>query len=146
MSKEAKAEQPSASFFGDKNGSPRGVLTRYTFPIHVDAVSLHSVVHAAPQLPQYDMEGIGYVNVLDCHWGDLDPEDQDEGEEPVEGCRLYDVGQMKAGLSVLCLRFIRIFLSTITGTSTSSDRQRCGCKLYALLLYFFRSSITIPRK
>ena len=95
VSEEAKAEQPSATFFGNKNGSPRGVSTRYTFPIHVDAASLHSVVHAAPQPPQYDMEGIGYVNVLDCHWGDLDPEDEDESEEPVEGCRLYDVGWIK---------------------------------------------------
>lgn len=51
VSEEAKAEQPSATFFGNKNGSPRGVSTRYTFPIHVDAASLHSIMHAAPQPP-----------------------------------------------------------------------------------------------
>jgi len=108
-SDEAKAEHGDA--FRDQEtmlfSSPR-----YTYCIHVDAEALQSVMNG-PQPPDVDFDGHGRVNIVDVGWempdwetydyegdgyerGEIDR--TDEGEEPVEGVRLYDVGWMKMGM------------------------------------------------
>ncbi|RWA12799.1 hypothetical protein EKO27_g2301 [Xylaria grammica] len=89
-----------------------GMTPRYTYCIHVDAESLRSVIHDGPQPPDHDLHGVGWVALIDSHWqmpnpetfdfegNGLDPETDDptdEGEVPVEGCRLYEVGWMRMG-------------------------------------------------
>jgi hypothetical protein len=89
-----------------------GLTPRYTYCVHVDAAALHSVVYEAPQPPDRDVRGIGYVNLIDAEWempdpatfdfeiNGMDPETDDptdEGEEPIEGCRMTHVGWMKMG-------------------------------------------------
>ncbi|KAF2175245.1 hypothetical protein K469DRAFT_756347 [Zopfia rhizophila CBS 207.26] len=77
---------------------------------------VHSVVNKEPQPPGPDVKGIGYANLVDSYfempnqethdhasnakvWGEDDA--ANEGEELVEGCRLYDVGWMKARIENL---------------------------------------------
>lgn len=83
---------------------------RYNFCIHVDADSLDSVVDRGPPPEVPDMNKISYVNLLDVNFkmpdlatfdwesegmvkGVDDP--TDDGEPPVEGRTLEDVGWMK---------------------------------------------------
>jgi hypothetical protein len=85
---------------------------RYSFCLHVDAEALDSVVHGAPQPPELDSSGVGWVALIDANWDLPDPDTfdyqdngmdprihdpTDEGEVPVEGCKLYDVGWMRMG-------------------------------------------------
>lgn len=118
-------EAAAAAEQADAWGRPRGVLfdrggsrtlgwkmqggsTRYAFPIHVDTAALESVVGESVDRPEE-----GYVNLINSYWAMPDPETYDfegngkvrgeddptdEGEEPVEGCRLWDVGWMKADI------------------------------------------------
>lgn len=51
---------PTATGF---DGQPR-----YSFFLHVDSDALDSVVRRAPQPPADDMEGAGYVNIVDARW------------------------------------------------------------------------------
>lgn len=55
---------------------------RYTFFIHVDKDSLESVVRRAPQPPADDMEGTGYVNMMDSKWV---PSSDEETEIDLDG-------------------------------------------------------------
>ncbi|OCK76954.1 hypothetical protein K432DRAFT_251937, partial [Lepidopterella palustris CBS 459.81] len=99
-------EAAAAAEQADAWGRPRGVL--YAFPIHVDTAALESVVGESVDRPEE-----GYVNLINSYWAMPDPETYDfegngkvrgeddptdEGEEPVEGCRLWDVGWMKADI------------------------------------------------
>ena len=40
----------------------------YSYCIQLDAAALNSVVNAAPKPPEPDLEGIGYVNLIDPRW------------------------------------------------------------------------------
>lgn len=93
-SDEAKAEQ------FDPGDPALAVITtmhlsspRYSYFAHVDTAALESIVG-----PDVVDEG-DYVNIVDSQWYLPGPDDEgesaDEGEEPVEGCRMYDVGWMK---------------------------------------------------
>ena len=89
------AEQPRAVGHWTPVKSPR-----YEYFIHVDEGVLRSIVSEAPQPPAYDLEGVGYVNLVDASWRphDDDSEDLDRNDqhfESIEGCRAEDVGWMK---------------------------------------------------
>ena len=79
---------------------------RYTYFAHIDAASLQSVI-SGPLPPESNFDGTGWVNLVDAQWempdkdtfdyegNGMDPDTDgpaDEGDEPVEGCRVYDVG------------------------------------------------------
>lgn len=79
-------------------------IPRYTYFIHVDEGALKSVVYDAPQLPEPDLDGVGYVNFVDANWkslseltsivGDIGAE-EDDVHEPIDGCTEENVGWMK---------------------------------------------------
>lgn len=73
---------------------------RYEYFIHVDEGALRSIIHEAPQPPVFDLEGVGYVNLVDAIWRPHDDDSEDidrnnESFEPVEGCQAENVGWMK---------------------------------------------------
>jgi hypothetical protein len=81
---------------------------RYGYCIHVDEEALQSVLRA--RHPDTD----GYVNLIQADWAVPDEEEQEkirqefqtddaleEGEEPIEGCRMYDVGWLKIHLGAV---------------------------------------------
>lgn len=110
----AKAEHGDA---GLENDTMLYSSPRYSYCVHVDAGSLASVING-PQPPILDDRGVGWVNLIDAAWeiperetfnddgnsSDVEIDDPtDEGEEPIDGCRLYDVGWMKMGAQSLCV-------------------------------------------
>ncbi|KAF2495512.1 hypothetical protein BU16DRAFT_391586 [Lophium mytilinum] len=114
-SKDAAAEQPDdavKAFLNDPAGGMNGLTARYQFPIYVDEDAMRSVSEALPPWRWKD----GYVVMIHSSWEMLDPETfnyeeeglvrgeddpSDEGEESIEGCKLEDVGWMKANVSDL---------------------------------------------
>lgn len=82
---------------------------RYAACLAVDAASLASVLEG-PQPPEVDLEDSTFVYLIDRCWEHVDRESydweamgqdpaqddpEDEGEEEVEGCKMFDVGWMK---------------------------------------------------
>jgi len=78
---------------------------RTTYCVQVDEAALKSVVEPDPKLSG-PFDNLGFVNLVRADWevpdpADHDPEETgfndpfDEGEDPVEGCRLWDVGWWK---------------------------------------------------
>ncbi|TIA29621.1 ATP-utilizing phosphoenolpyruvate carboxykinase [Aureobasidium pullulans] len=67
---------------------------RYTYPIHVDAEAMYSVVESAPQPPARDKDGIGYVNLINSYWRPQEPSSQCD-EELHERDGNDDVGYMR---------------------------------------------------
>lgn len=66
----------------------------------MDEGALRSVVNEAPQPPAFDLDGVGYVNLVDAGWRphEDDTEDRDRNDQPfesIEGCRAANVGWMK---------------------------------------------------
>ncbi len=65
---------------------------------------MKSVVYDAPQPPEADLCGEGYVNFIDADWkplselasdgGDVDAEEEDV-HEPIDGCTEENVGWMR---------------------------------------------------
>ena len=92
-----------------------GSTPRYSYCVHVDEDALRSVVHDGNGTPEEGMTKIGgYVNLIKADWAlpsgeeaeerrrEFEIEDPcDEGEEPVEDCRMYDVGWMKVSIDSL---------------------------------------------
>ena len=98
--KAIRREQPRA-----ENDETFGV-PRYNFFIQVDEGALRSVVYEAPQPPNMDVDGKGYVNFVDANWKPLikilpakarEVREIDQSYEPIDGCREEDVGWMKIG-------------------------------------------------
>ena len=88
---EAQAEQPHATFPVHLSGLPR-----YRYCIRADAEVLRSVCHA-PQPPEEDFEGTGFVHFINAEW-EPDSDDaitDDEKYPPIEGCEEEDVGWVK---------------------------------------------------
>ena len=86
---------------------------RYEYCLHVDQGALDSIIDPEKQLAKEDAGIRGYVNLIDANWempdaGERaaqlridDPEEDDpldDGEEPIDGCKLYDVGWMKVSV------------------------------------------------
>jgi hypothetical protein len=99
-SEAVKTEQPRVE---DHRFGTFGI-PRYTYFIDVDEGALKSVVYDAPQPPEADLWGVGYVNFVDANWKPLseltfDGEDVDAGEEdvhePIDGCTEENVGWMR---------------------------------------------------
>jgi hypothetical protein len=77
---------------------------RYTFFVHVDEDALKSVVYEAPQPPELDLDGVGYVNFVNAGWrplselttivGDISGVGGDEVHESIDGCTEENVGWM----------------------------------------------------
>ena len=66
----------------------------------MDEGALWSIVNEAPQPPDFDLGGVGYMNLVDASWRphDDDSEDLDSNDqpfEPIEGCRAENVGWIK---------------------------------------------------
>lgn len=74
---------------------------RFRYCIHVDEKALISVVKDAPQPPAPDLRGIGYVNLVAKDWDEQEARDDGEGEEDVDGKRMYDAGWMKVAVDGL---------------------------------------------
>jgi hypothetical protein len=105
---DARAEMPTSSEDQDKLEGLLHENARYKYCIHVDAASLQSVLDG-PLLPESDMRGVSYVNLIraDRAWDAWEKESaqalaagaeedsQDEGEMEIEGRTSYDVGWMK---------------------------------------------------
>lgn len=72
------------------------------FVIHVDTESLQSVVKQAPQPPEPDDDGIGYVNLVDSLWEPHPPiQYPEDAEFEVDGNEDEDVGYMRVCLEGL---------------------------------------------
>jgi hypothetical protein len=82
---------------GDANVYP---TARYTYPIHVDAEVMYSVVESAPQPPARDKDGIGYVNLINSYWRPQESSSQCD-EELHEQDGNDDVGYMRVCLQGL---------------------------------------------
>ncbi|KAF7552038.1 hypothetical protein G7Z17_g4573 [Cylindrodendrum hubeiense] len=73
---------------------------RYNYFIQVDEDVLRSVVYEAPQPPNRDLWGEGYVKFVHAHWKsqlELYPDEvnvDEQSYEPVDGCCEEDVGWM----------------------------------------------------
>lgn len=73
---------------------------RYTYPIHVDAEAMYSVVESAPQPPARDKDGVGYVNLINSYWRPQETSSQcEEGFHEQDGND--DVGYMRVCLQGL---------------------------------------------
>ncbi|PMD14972.1 hypothetical protein NA56DRAFT_650547 [Hyaloscypha hepaticicola] len=86
-------------------------IPRYTYFVDVDEEALKSVVYDAPQPPEVDLEGVGYVNFVDADWKPMTQiiselvstdDGEEEVHEPIEGCTEENVGWMK-----IPARFVR---------------------------------------
>ena len=78
---------------------------RFRYCIHVNEEVLESVVRDAPQPPLPDLQGVGYVNLIAKDWDEQEAKENDgEGEEEVDGKRMYDVGWMKVAVEGLAPR------------------------------------------
>lgn len=102
-----------------------GLSPRYFFCVHVDTESLNSVLNAATPPPELGQQGLGWVNMVAADWPVPDdpwedrvhaatlynlPEDpEDEGGEPIEGCRMENVGWMKVPAEDLAPTLYAIF-------------------------------------
>lgn len=89
-----------------------GSTPRYQYCIHVDEDALHSInSNSNSESPLSDVRADAYVNLIKANWAlpsgeeaeymkrEIGIEDPtDEGEKPVEGCRMTDVGWMKVSL------------------------------------------------
>ncbi len=98
-----EAEQPRAIGHWAPMKSPR-----YEYFVRADEGALRSFVNEAPQPPDFDLEGVGYVNLVDASWRphDDDSEDLDRNDqpfEPIEGCRAGNVGWMKTASQMVGL-------------------------------------------
>lgn len=85
-----------------------GVTTRYEYCLYIDDDSLYSIIDKDTKLPK--TASAGHVNIIKASWAvPTDPEEIQEmyeehgaddpggeGEEPVEGCTMRDIGWMKA--------------------------------------------------
>jgi hypothetical protein len=82
---------------GEQAGTIQPDSPRYTYCIHVDNNSLDSVVNKAPQPPAWDMNGTGYINLVDSMWpypkGAEYPEDEEI--EDLEDDEDDEVGWMR---------------------------------------------------
>lgn len=76
----------------EEQGTGPGLAHRYRFCVYADEQALQSVINAEPQSL---VDKSGFVKLINKDW-QPDPED-DEGEEPIEGCTLHDVGWMMVG-------------------------------------------------
>lgn len=119
---EERIDEPGASpiLIPDGRGGTRGTKQRYNYFVQIDEESLYSIIDRETKTHTRDYGLVlGHVNVISADWelpdpqyyaeiraadNDEDPSDYedpvDEGEEPLEGCRLYDVGWMKTNISV----------------------------------------------
>ena len=98
------------------NGSGRthGTKPRYQFFVQVDEESLYSNISRETKAPLEYAVIRGHVNLIRAEWELPDPKERakllqmdaeaedplDEDEEPLEGCKIYDVGWMKANITV----------------------------------------------
>jgi hypothetical protein len=84
------------------------ISPRYRFCIQVDEIALNSVLRYHNQGNSFYS---GHVNVISLNWELPDPDDEehanatdlgydtiDQGELPIESCRLYDVGWMRCDI------------------------------------------------
>lgn len=103
-SDDAKSESPLDAQ-GERLHSLLAENPRYNYCIHVDAGCIRSVLECERQSKSAEPPRSSYVNIVraDSDWIETygvtpsAPEYRlDEGEEEVEGSRLYDVGWMKA--------------------------------------------------
>jgi hypothetical protein len=100
-----RTEQPQA-----ENDQTFGI-PRYNFFIQVDEDALRSVVCEAPQPPEMDVDGEGYVNFVDANWEPLserfptEDREVDELYEPIDGYREENVGWMKIASFMVGLEF-----------------------------------------
>lgn len=63
----------------------------YRHCVRVDHDSLKLVVHDAPHPPAPDLKPIGHVNIICCYWT-FGEDEEDDGEDELEGCTQTDVG------------------------------------------------------
>ena len=99
------------------SGVHRYFTPRYEFCIHVDTTALESVFDG-PQPPEFDDEGLTYVNLVDAQYpvdpatfdwenagkGPATDDPADEGEEEFEGSKQYDLGWMRLNASMIAPR------------------------------------------
>jgi len=89
-------------------------LKHSPYCVHVDKAALKSVVEAASKPPEDDVDSIDYVSLIQADWTLPNPDEHDpgengtddpydDGEEPIKGCRLYDVGWTRVCNSGLVL-------------------------------------------
>lgn len=91
-----------------------GNASRYQFCIHMDEDALYSIIDRETQLPKEHAGLDGYVNTVNANWRLPSEEDQaylrkefdtddalDEGYEPIEGCKMRDVGWMRVAVDGL---------------------------------------------
>jgi hypothetical protein len=91
---------------------------RYQFCIQVDDECINSILHEAPPPEQWDKDADGYVNLIWKYWhpfpsrlrevserreklGGYKRNHLDDGCEEIEGCKLQDVGWVKAGYQIV---------------------------------------------
>lgn len=98
----------------DNLGEIYGRGPRYSYFVQIDAESLYSIIDRETKTPLEWASLRGHVNLIDAQWKlpdpaycaavrEIDPEVEDpfdEDEEPLEGCKLFDVGWMKTHYSV----------------------------------------------
>ena len=96
------------------HGYRHAPVSRYRYCVYVDEDVLRSVLDADDGIRNFEGELQGYLDVLDAEWepptqqpetndsvtDQNDGEDEvydpvDDGEEPVDGCKLYNVGWMR---------------------------------------------------
>lgn len=95
------------------NAVPRFVrghaaTARYQFCLQLDAEALYSIIDPVSKALKSRAKLNGHINLIDVKWALADEDDcavrreidgmedpLDEREEPLEGCRLFDVGWMK---------------------------------------------------
>ena len=75
-----------------EQGAGPALSQRYRYCVQVDTVALETVIHDAPA-PEATSNG--FVNLIWKDWEPFTPDSGEEGEEPIEGCTLDDVGWMK---------------------------------------------------
>ncbi|CAD0097805.1 unnamed protein product [Aureobasidium mustum] len=86
-----------------EQGRGAGRSPRYKYCIHVDSISVHSVLQDSPAEGRHNSTE-GFVNLIDKgwkldsdnwdEWDELDPS-SNEPNEPIEGVQLWDVGWMR---------------------------------------------------
>lgn len=98
----------------DNIGRFHGTRPRYRFLVQVDEDSLNSIIDRETKTPRDYSKGRGHVNLIYADWELPDPKESveeqdvdsevedplDEDEEPIEGCKLFDVGWMKTHITV----------------------------------------------
>lgn len=92
-------------------------IPRYTYFIDVDEDALKSVAFEAPQPPETDLWGVGYVNFVDAEWKPLSELTEDVGgareedvHEAIEGCTEENVGWMKIASHMIGAGFYQVMM------------------------------------